>query len=98
MILPNVHNKRRAETSCRIHTRSCVLDLSWTKCIRFYKYSHKKKINWQNKVLTAAKCPAVIDKPMANGAEPFTSERRSSHTPCTTNTRINVISASITTP
>ena len=47
--------------------------------------------------LTAAKCPAVIERPMANGTDPFTSDRRLSETPCTTNTRINVMRASIRT-
>lgn len=39
----------------------------------------------------------MIDKPIANGAEPLISERRSSHTPCTTNTNMYVINASIIT-
>lgn len=47
---------------------------------------------------TAAKWPAVIDSPIANGADPLISERRSSHTPWTTNTNMNVINASIRTP
>lgn len=47
--------------------------------------------------LTAAKCPAVIERPMAKGMDPFTSDRRLSLTPCTTNTSINVMSASMRT-
>lgn len=52
-----------------------------------------KQIDTFDNKLTAAKCPAVIDRPMANGAEPLMSLRRSSQTPCTTNTKINVIKA-----
>lgn len=47
--------------------------------------------------LTAAKCPAVIERPMANGTDPFTSDRRLSLTPCTTNTSMNVMRASMRT-
>lgn len=47
--------------------------------------------------LTAAKCPAVIERPMAKGTDPFTSDRRLSLTPCTTNTSINVMRASMRT-
>lgn len=47
--------------------------------------------------LTAIKCPTVIDSPTANGTDPLTSDRRSSHTACTTKTSTKVISASIST-
>lgn len=45
-----------------------------------------------------AKCPAVIDSPTASGTDPLMSDRRSSQTPCTTNTNKNVMSASMMTP
>lgn len=49
-------------------------------------------------MLTAAKCPAVILNPIANGTDPLTSERLLSQTPCTTNTKMKVINASTKTP
>lgn len=48
--------------------------------------------------LIAAKCPAVIDNPIAKGTDPLMSDRRSSQTPCTTKTNKNVMRASIITP
>lgn len=45
---------------------------------------------------TAHKCPAVIDNPTANGADPLISLRFGSDTPFTTKTSIDVIRASIT--
>lgn len=48
--------------------------------------------------LTAAKCPAVIERPTDSGTALLLSVRRGSLTPCTTKTRINVIKASIITP
>lgn len=49
-------------------------------------------------LLTAAKCPAVMERPMASGADPLRSPLRSSQTPWTTNTRTKVIMASIISP
>lgn len=54
-----------------------------------------KDVNVQH---TAAKWPAVIESPIANGADPLISARRSSQTPWTTNTNKNVINASMMTP
>lgn len=39
-----------------------------------------------------------MERPIASGAEPLISVRRASHTPWTTNTRMNVINASTKTP
>lgn len=96
MIFPNVHNKCWSEWACWIHWSASVLNLivflkkrNLSIIILFHKIKHSSR--------TAAKCPAVIDNPMANGAEPLMSERRSSQTPCTTNTNINVINASMIT-
>lgn len=55
-----------------------------------------KKNNYSR--LTAARCPAVMERPTASGTEPLISDRRPSHTPWTTKTRMNVMSASIKTP
>lgn len=39
-----------------------------------------------------------MERPMANGADPLMSDLRPSQTPWTTNTRMNVIRASMRTP
>lgn len=108
MICPERHDKSGTKWTCRVHACASVLNLQ-----RFLLFGWKIVGNFDNfiytnlnelqfrlwlRLLTAAKWPAVIDNPMANGAEPLMSLRRSSQTPCTTKTSKNVIKASTTTP
>lgn len=84
--------------SWRVPVRKSVLDSCWRQYIesnaspqRIFDYFESNRLSTHK--LTAAKWPAVIDNPMANGADPLTSLRRSSQTPWTTNTKMNVINA-----
>lgn len=93
--VPNIGHQSWTKWSCWIHTWTGVLDLERRKW--FNTTTNNELEIWMD-ALTAAKWPAVIERPIANGADPLTSERRSSQTPCTTKTNMNVISASIMTP
>lgn len=84
--------------SSRVPVQMCELDSYLSQYIAAVSVKWRfiltyNDFNRHSNRLTAAKCPAVIDRPMANGADPLMSLRRSSQTPCTTNTKMNVINA-----
>ena len=92
LICPRSHDHGWAKTSCWVHASTSKFNL-----LNQQGNSKSFRVS-QSYKLTAARCPAVIESPTANGTDPLTSDRRPSQTPWTTNTRMNVIRASIRTP
>lgn len=88
MIPPDAHYERRSKCTRWVHAGARVLDLHKKERFKYTELRLASRVS-----LTAAKCPAVMDNPIANGADPLISVRRSSQTPCTTNTKMNVIKA-----
>lgn len=74
VVFPAVHDDGGSKTASRIHTAACVFDLNQRN--KSYKVSGRIIVF----IRTAAKWPAVMDNPIANGAEPFISFLRESLT------------------
>lgn len=93
LVRPHAHDDSWSEGSGRVHAGTSELDLcEWRWGDRRLEGDPGPLTSSQ---LTAAKCPAVMDRPTDKGTALLLSDLLGSHTPWTTKTRMNVIRASM---